>query len=198
MSKTDTSLGPLVGILRFNLPAKSTRTLNATQAYDTSPSQVVLGSFTGKLTDKTSTEKADTYELCSGTFTSTLFGDGIDVAADLKRQLSFIEPGTLSLSATSVSPIVLSSSSASTNPTSSGIPSGVTFTGVAGFDDPFDDPLAGFDPSASSNSKATNSNTTYYGAITVGLGKYKKWQGNYAVLKINTVTEKAILRIYAN
>jgi len=45
-------------------------------------------------------------------------------------------------------------------------------------------------------SKATNPNTTFYGAITVGTGDYKKWQGKYAVLKINTVTGKGVLRIY--
>ena len=184
MSKTDTPLGPLVGILKFDLPAKSTRTLSATQAYDTFRSQIVLGSFTGKFTDKTATEKADGYELLGGTFNTSQawhnYAGAGGAGAKRNDAIAVRMAGTISLSATSsgrlASPIIFTSS-----------PDGVTYSGAR--------PL---DQGSSFMSKATNANTTYYGAITVGLGKYKKWQGNYAVLKINTVTEKAVLRIYAD
>ena len=186
MSKTDASLGSLVGILRFDLPAKSTRTLNATQAYDTSPSQVVLGSFTGKLTDKTATEKSWDEVAWDGSLTASVYGEtyrGVGDAAGLKRVINPIAPETVSLSATQTAPIIYTLSSSLGEPRVGG----VTFTG-----------MSFGSVGSSSKSKATNANTSYYGAITVGLGEYRKWQGNYAVLKINTVTEKAVLRIYAS
>jgi hypothetical protein len=191
MSKTDASLGPLVGTLTFDLPAKSTRTLSATQTYDTSRSQLVLGSFKGKLTDKTATEKDGTarWSTMGVSLTTTGYGATPEyyVGVHAKKDNDNNDIGsplqTVHLESTN--------ERASTNRTSDTISEktavdywstfGVTFQGTA---------------PASSNSKATNANTTYYGAITVGLGKYKKWQGNYAVLKINSVTEKAVLRIY--
>ena len=188
MSKTDASLDPLVGILRFNFPTKSTRTLSATQAYDTSRSQVVLGSFTGKLTDKTATEKSPDYAGWTGSLTTYRAGGRIDDAGAKRNNARTSGAETVSLSATSSAPIILTSSSSLQVPVSYGI----TFNGTTTIG-----PANG-DQRGSSNSKATNANTTYYGAITVGLGEYKKWQGNYAVLKINTVTEKAVLRIYAD
>ena len=36
----------------------------------------------------------------------------------------------------------------------------------------------------------------YYGAMTVGTGLYREWQGKYAVLKVDILTNKAILRVY--
>ena len=192
MSKTDASLGPLVGILRFDIPAKSTRTLSATQAHDISRSQIVLGSFTGKFTDKTATEKDYanwTVALTTYRAGGSLF-DGDGATGGVKRDdHSVITPatGTLSLSATS---IALDGAQRVAPKERFGIPPVVTFSGATGY--------RAIQLVRSSNSKATNSNTIYYGAITVGLGEYKKWQGNYAVLKINTVTEKAVLRIYVD
>ena len=41
-----------------------------------------------------------------------------------------------------------------------------------------------------------DSKDIFYGAITVGTGNYREWQGKYAVLKIDLVTNNAILRVY--
>jgi len=192
MSKTESSLGSLVGILTFDLPAKSTRTLSATQAYDIlSRTQIVLGSFTGKLTDKSVVVKND-----AGSFPSygnvTINGYGGAYRFGAKRDSGVAPTGTVSLTATGGAwtrgaSITSGKAAAPCDSGKNCAVAGVTFSG------------ANVNPAvtaSSSNSKATNANTTYYGAITVGLGKYKKWQGNYAVLKINPVTEKAILRIY--
>ena len=194
MSKTDTSLGPLVGILRFDAPSKSTRTLSATQAYDTSRSQIVLGNFTGKLTDKTATEKDgkhDPWQMVVLTTTTTDFGDWTDSVVGAKVDGDPVPAfRTVTLSALGPGGTTIQEKAACFG-VDNGCPQGVTFSGAAG-------PKVTPAIASSSNSKAINANTTYYGAITVGLGEYKKWQGNYAVLKINTVTEKAVLRIYAN
>jgi len=200
MSKTDASLRPLVGVLRFDLPAKSTRTLSATQAYDTSRSQIVLGSFTGKLTDKTAKEKSGDGAVWSVALTATLHAAGLvplsAKPANLKQLIQFVDNvnmNTVSLNGWDFGGIDDVKLPKAAIPCQQNCaPDGVTFTGTAvGL------PLYGVE-GLSSISKATNANTTYYGAITVGLGEYKKWQGNYAVLKINTVTEKAVLRIYAD
>jgi len=193
MSKTEISLGPLVGILTFDLPAKSTRTLSATQAYDIlSRTQIVLGSFTGKLTDKSVVVKDDNFEFWGGSVNFHAFGGAAGASGfGAKRDVGVAPTGTVSLTATDRGVGELKSGKAVPVYQNRGVsaPDGVTFegNGVLG------NAIA---IASSSKSKATNANTTYYGAITVGLGKYKKWQGNYAVLKINTVTEKAILRIY--
>ena len=179
MSKTDKS-PRLVGILRFDLPFKSTRTLSATQAHDTSRSHIVLGSFTGKLTDKTATEKGGGGITCNIGWNTTRFA----TVAGTKRDEGSPRTGTVTLS---VRPIALDGLEGVAPKEVFIIPPEVTYSG-----------MRPPDPGSSFMSKATNSNTIYYGAITVGLGKYKKWQGNYAVLKINTVTEKAVLRIYAD
>ena len=201
MSKTEISLGPLVGTLTFDLPAKSTRTLSATQAYDIlSRTQIVLGSFTGKLTDKSVVVKDDSTGSAvpwSINATFNAFG-GFDAAASAgfgaKRDGNgAVVKGTVELSVTRGASIT----SGKADPVyqkrilvpGGFAPYGVTFSGMT-----WNSTVA----APSSDPKATNANTTYYGAITVGLGEYKKWQGNYAVLKINTVTEKAILRIYAD
>jgi len=191
MSKTESSLGRLVGILTFDLPAKSTRTLSATQAYDIlSRTQIVLGSFTGKLTDKSVVVKADAGSFpWYGSVTINGYGGAYRFGAKRDGNGTVVkEMGTVTLSATDTLAYEVRLGKA--------VPvyqnrllarGGLTFTGTG---------LTPTVAAPSSNPKATNANTTYYGAITVGLGEYKKWQGNYAVLKINTVTEKAILRIY--
>jgi len=198
MSKTESSLGSLVGILRFDRPSKSTRTLSATQAYDIlSRTQMVLGSFTGKLTDKSAVVKGPSDGLWSVSTTTTDFGDTRVAGAGAKRDGDGMFEytggvGPVTLSAMRRGAAVALNSGKTTIPCKGcGANNGITFSGSA--------PQAlRIESASSSNSKAVNANTTYYGAITVGLGEYKKWQGNYAVLKINTVTEKAILRIYAD
>jgi hypothetical protein len=192
MSKTDASLGPLVGTLTFDLPAKSTRTLSATQAYDTSRSQVVLGSFTGKLTDKSVVVKADfpgNSVPFDGGITINAYG-GVSGGLDFTRGVYGSKIGMKTVTLNAWAPKADRVISGNVVITANMVSNGITFGGSA--------PASRAAVPLSSNPKATNANTTYYGSITVALGKYKKWQGNYAVLKINSVTETAILRIYAD
>jgi len=58
MSKTD-SLLRLLAILRFSVPSNSSRTLNATQAYDVTSIGITLASAIGTLLDKDVAVKAD-------------------------------------------------------------------------------------------------------------------------------------------
>jgi len=189
MSKTELSLGSLVGILTFDLPAKSTRTLSATQAYDIlSRTQIVLGSFTGKLTDKSVVVKDGDFELWGGSVNISGYGGAAGIYGVGAKRDAMDPAGmrTVTLSATDQG-FLLKSGKVTIPCGNNCPPDGITFAGAV---------VIPTVAAPSSKSKATNANTTYYGAITVGLGEYKKWQGNYAVLKINTVTEKAILRIY--
>ena len=214
MSKTVSSL-PLVAILRFDIPSSSTRTVNATQAFDTISSGLVLGSFTGTLFDKSVAVKkcgncgsgsrseplSKQVTATSGVIGSVSFtalpdgyrGQGVDMRGHRKTgSLIETDVSTITLNA-SYQKRKVSAKSLSANNVLRQEPDPVC--GVRGPECTL--AYTGTSLKAgSSRSKATNSNTIYYGAITVGLGEYKKWLGKYAVLKINTVTEKAILRIY--
>ena len=179
MSKTD-SLLRLLAILRFSVPSNSSRTLNATQAYDVTSSGITLASAIGKLVDKDAAVKAAPSPLAVGVGLS-LTGVVIipkDTAGAGKQAAAGDFGSTATISAV---PVAKARQSASHGPTTT-----ITFGGNAGVQ-------LGVVPNIS---KETNPNTTFYGAITVGTGDYKKWQGNYAVLKINTVTGKGVLRIY--
>ena len=46
------------------------------------------------------------------------------------------------------------------------------------------------------NTKSNATKEIYYGAFTVGTGEYREWQGKYAVLKVDLLTNNAILRVY--
>ena len=171
MSKTDKS-PRLVGILRFDAPSSSTRTLNATQAYDMSRSQIVLGSFTGKLTDKTATEKDEADNLWGVGLTTDGFGGPVEVGpidvGGAKRNVdgTAVEARTVTLSAVGSGEVKSQKVTIPCKPCCPCNPNGLTYSGVTREQLP--------DMTSSSNSKATNANTTYYGAITVGLGEYKK------------------------
>jgi len=209
MSKTDLSLR-LLAILRFTIPANSSRTLNATEAYDVTPSGITLASAIGKLLDKDVAVKAE-----AALFPLAPVGVGLTVKATGTGDASGLgaekATGAGALLAGSTAALTLGSgvknvaAGAKNVPagakkrqyannnkvscrTSSGVPNTLSFQGT----------LSGerLQPSLSKNSKATNPNTIFYGGIPVGTGDYKKWQGKYAVLKINTSTGKCVLRIY--
>lgn len=180
MSKTGTSL-PLLAILRFNIPSNSTRTLNATQAYDTTPSGVTLGSFLGTLVDNAAAVKAE-IKPANVNVGLSLTTTGANIVPGLgaeKQSSPAIAGSSATLSVGTTTACVPINACASQTLTYQGTTTNIT-------------PAGG----VSNKSKATNPNTTFYGAITVGTGDYKKWQGNYAVLKINTSIGKGVMRIY--
>ena len=181
MSKTDSSLR-LLAILRFTVPSNSSRTLNATQAYDVTSSGITLASATGTLVDKDAAVKTESLKCAEALYVGlSITGTGGEfVTAGAEKQF-IITPAassaTLSTWLLPIIPLLKGPLAAATT---------IMFNGTATVD------RSGL----SNKSKATNPNTSFYGAITVGTGDYKKWQGKYAVLKINTVTGKGVLRIY--
>jgi hypothetical protein len=201
MSKTDLSLR-LLAILRFTIPSNSSRTLNATEAYDVTSSGITLASAIGTLVDKSvvvKTENPRTIELMTGLSVQTT---GAGDASGLGAEKAAINPTSLlgsSATLTVGAGAAKKRQSANirqkcnVNQTDNctpfvGAANTLSFTGTSSGEV--------FQPSLSKNSKATNPNTIFYGGIPVGTGDYKKWQGKYAVLKINTSTGKCVLRIY--
>jgi hypothetical protein len=181
----------LLGTIKFDFDPTKTRTLNARQAYDTSTSQIVLGSFPATAIKKTLAKSLLPTDLfMDGTAGVVLTSAGGAVItgtglgkADRDSQV-FPISGTVSwtteqaggsLTKNKKLPALKQADTATfsgTNPAyESGLPAGA----------------------------ATKSNATkdiFYGAITVGTGLYREWQGKYAVLKVDLPTNNAILRVY--
>jgi hypothetical protein len=204
MSKTDTS-PRLLATLRFTVASNSSRTLNATQAYDVTPSGITLASALGTLVDKDVAVKADasaTAELNVGLTLTNMggaLGSGAEKAtAGAGKRASSTATATICMK--TVEPVVRDKKQSANNGQKCDINSSgscippdslattLSFTGSAS--------AGPLQTGLSNKSKATNPNTVFYGGIPVGTGDYKKWQGKYAVLKINTVTGKGVLRIY--
>jgi len=198
MSKADLSLR-LLAILRFTIPSNSSRTLNATQAYDVTSSGITLASAIGNLVDKSVAVKD--VDKVSGTWNLGITvkasgaGDALGSGAEKATDPALLAGNTVTANVwvKSVNSTALGKKQSANNNKgscrlSSGVPSSLGFSGAS---------IGGlFQYNLSKNSKATNPNTIFYGGIPVGTGDYKKWQGKYAVLKINTSTGKCVLRIY--
>ena len=196
MSKADLSFR-LLAIIRFTIASNSSRTLNATQAYDVTSSGITLASAIGKLLDKDVAVKAEIpvgevvnigLSLTAAGYDARLPTEGTE-----KQITGSIGNSTATLSVAKKpakrTPAAESSDmklDGSRDPPAYNATT-LSFTGDASII-----PAGG----APKNSKATNPNTTFYGGIPVGTGDYNKWQGKYAVLKINTITGNCVLRIY--
>jgi hypothetical protein len=201
MSKTDT-YPPLLAVIRFTIASNSSRTLNATQAYDVTSSGITLASATGTLVDKDVAVK--------NPFART----ELNVALQLwTTDAPVITAGELSGAKKDTVGAILAGSSATlnlgryeriiaqtpNNTKSSDVKLDDTYSRKAAattlcFEGTANDGTVR--PSLSKNSKATNPNTIFYGGIPVATSDYRKWQGKYAVLKINTITGNGVLRIY--
>ena len=201
MSKTD-SLLRLLAILRFTVPSNSSRTLNATQAYDVTSSGITLATATGTLLDKSVAVKSNAGNpavgvglsfMAGGTYTGGDSGFEKQTASEVRLyQFRSTSLWTSPIQAGAGTEVF--SDKCDENQFGNCLPA---FKGTAttlGFGGTSNGGTPKFD--LLNKSKATNPNTFFYGAITVGTGDYKKWQGKYAVLKINTVTGKGVLRIY--
>ena len=180
----------LLGTIRFIFDKTKSRTLNATQAYDKSTSQIVLGSFPASASKKLLTKDlgaAEEYALGRiGTAAVTLTTGGAVHDSDLLEKAnrdSYVFGG---IASANVSFSVDLSGGTSGLKKSNGTrvfnnADVVSFTGASLFPG------------------ATRSNATkeiYYGAFTVGTGEYREWQGKYAILKVDLLTNNAILRVY--
>jgi hypothetical protein len=197
MSKDSSSSGKLLGTIKFVFDKTKSRTLNATQAYDVSTSQIVLASYPAKATKKAPAKSLEDPALVPfavegmGTvWASVTYGPSVVVDGDVlgkdttERQATMQRADTATVGYTEdlragltqkqkVQPGILS-------------PNGVTFTGLG----------AGITAGSVLNPKSNANKEIYYGAITVAIGEYRTWQGKYAVLKVDLLTDKAVLRVY--
>ena len=191
MSKDSYAPGELIGLIRFVFDKTKSRTLNATQAYDSNPSQIVLASYPATSTIKTpakSLGKVSRDFVLDGVAAASGYtysrADGMLATGNKRQQAARAEAlKTVNFGFSLTDPgSQLGSKQALARNKST-----VNFSGALGAL-----PLTvAID--------ATKSNATkdiFYGAITVGTGEYKEWQGKYAVLKVDLLTNNAILRVY--
>jgi len=202
MSKDSYAPGELIGTIKFVFDKTKSRTLNATQAYDTNPSQIVLASYSAKASIKAPAKSLEAEGVEIGddgdvvgytgrisvnetTYGPTL-GDsagtnkGVNLAAGGKAIVLTLSPITSQGSAVGSKkandPAIAYRTGSTVSFTSSAVNSGR---------------LVG-----SSKRKSSANKDIFYGAITVGTVLYKEWQGKYAVLKVDLLTNNAILRVY--
>ena len=208
MSK-DSSSRKLLGTIKFVFDKTKSRTLNATQAYDTSPSQIVLGSFpasaTKKLLAKDLGDVVDPEAVPSeGTVGLVLTNAGVKFLANAsgKNELfaSLLEKADQKAEPAAITGPDWATVNFAQGIAKSGLKKNknepqffakadiVTFGGTA------TGPNA--DIVVAGDDKSNAVKDIFYGAITVGTGLYREWQGKYAVLKVDPLTNKAILRVY--
>jgi hypothetical protein len=205
MSKSSYAPGELIGLIRFVFDPTQSRTLNATQAYDTNPSQIVLGSFPASATKKLLKKDLGAVEreflLMEGTAalrftnppgTAANEDGGIVILgkADRRQTSNWDGPSSASVSFKGEYRGDLFVTGLTKNKktvVARGQESTVTFGGTSAG--------RGFLP-VDAIDKSNAAKEIYYGAFTVGTGEYREWQGKYAVLKVDLLTNNAILRVY--
>jgi hypothetical protein len=203
MPKVSFAPGELIGTIRFIFDKTKTRTLNATQAYDTNPSQIVLGSFPASASKKLLTKDLGAIEpgtdLRGGT-ASVVVNNAAGQIANTDRNFKPENTDRQKTLAPSGAPWIWTTVSFGTGQVenkpglkkSKRVPFGdervatASFSGVS--------PGSSLFPGDPKNSNETKE--IYYGAFTVGTGEYREWQGKYAVLKVDLLTNNAILRVY--
>ena len=190
MSK-DTSSPELLGTIKFVFDKTKSRTLNATQAYDASTSQIVLASYPATSTIKGPTKGPgklviDADYLGAVGVTATQTGQsgltpreagkaGLAVDASAPKRINLVWSQTPTLAAKQSQFLVL--------------PNTLQFSATL-VQPPYQ--LVDLNGGAKSNA----AKEIFYGNIIVGTGLYRTWQNKYAVLKVDLLTNKAILRIY--
>ena len=181
----------LLGTIKFVFDKTKSRTLNATQAYDTSPSQIVLASYPAKASIKAPAKSLgkvlNSFYNNSGTAALKWIVTGYQFS-EMKATGNKVEP-EYNIPVGRVEfwyhRDLLPSSKVEDPDGTIRAESVVSFTGT----------LA--DGLLDSSKRKSNANKDiFYGAITVGTGLYKEWQGKYAVLKVDLLTNNAILRVY--
>ena len=193
MSKDSYAPGELIGVIRFVFDKTKSRTLNATQAYDTSTSQIVLASYPAKASIKAPAKSL-------GKVSRGFVWDGVAAASVYTYQkipYEMLATGNKRLKPARAE--ALKTVSFGFNLTDPGSQLGsktefvelstASFTGTAW-------PSAGGDLVGSLKRKSNANKEIFAGNITVGTGLYRDWQNKYAVLKVDLLTDKAILRVY--
>jgi hypothetical protein len=197
MSKDSFAPGELIGIIKFVFDKTKSRTLNATQAYDVSSSQIVLGSYSAKASKKSPAKSLEDPTLVPfivvGKGTAVRNGT---VVASVTTWPTVVADGDVLGKDAAQFPVA--TTVGYTEDLRAGLTqkqkvqpghqfaNGVTFNGIGSAI------VAGND----ANSKTNANKEIYYGAITVAIGEYRTWQGKYAVLKVDLLTDKAVLRVY--
>jgi hypothetical protein len=165
--------------------------LNATQAYDKSTSQIVLASYPATSTINTPTNSLGV----SGSYPpSKVYGDVGVTGAEypgLELIVSTVKAGSAASAAlkTINMDLFANALSAAAAKQTLIVPTTAQFVGTivrAGV----------FNTGEPIGSKSNANKEIFAGNITVGTGLYKTWQGKYAVLKVDLLTDKAILRVY--
>jgi hypothetical protein len=211
MSKSSYAPGELIGTIKFVFDKTKSRSLNATEAYDFSTSQIVLASYPATATKKApakslgvttgGTGKKKFYDGTTNV-TVTSCGTTLGDAAGTNKDLNMATVGkALTLSFLSIIPTgpAVGSKKAGDPASTFGARStkgsyapgeliGTTIFSGSAVD-------LGLN-SGSSKRKSSANKDIFYGAITVGTVLYKEWQGKYAVLKVDLLTNNAILRVY--
>ena len=196
MSKDSYAPGELIGLIRFVFDTTQSRTLNATQAYDSNPSQIVLASYPAKASIKAPAKSLGVGGSIGKVYDGTVLVNGagypkpgVILATGNKEGMAGLMK-TVELAYGAYYPAFQAGSKQEneayvfTQPGST-----VNFAGIELLAD--GDLVAG-----SSKRKSTANKDIFYGAITVGTLLYKEWQGKYAVLKVDLLTNNAILRVY--
>ena len=195
MSKDSFASGELIGFIRFVFDPTQSRSLNATQAYDDSSSQIVLASYPATSTIKTPAKSlgADSGKGSSGTVavSGTTYGNVLRIMSvkdELKQLVDIFSPKAISVAYGDSLVVFRSNDSKQNNSKHVSLIGTVSFNGNT----------ADFRVAKPESSKRKSSDTKdiFYGAIIVGTGPYSEWQGKYAVLKVDLVTNNAILRVY--
>jgi hypothetical protein len=190
----------LLGVVRFVFDKTKSRTLNATQAYDKSPSQIVLASYPATASKKLLTKNVYTSPVggvasvnsrtsSGGVLEGALLSEGLGKSDIVSKQLrSRVSRETTAVDVNYAAGGEFTTTKSKQQGALSIEPGTATFSGVnvGGNYDGGDDGAV--------RSKKTKE--IYYGAMTVGTGDYRTWQGKYAVLKVDLLTNNAILRVY--
>ena len=169
MSKDCSASGGLLGNIRFVFDVTKSRNLNATQAYDSSTTQIVLANYpaTATATKKT---LAPTQGIVLIGLTGVPAEGAIYVAGT-----DNLEDSTKSTLASTAAGIISLTYKSTLDPRS-----------TVGFQGSYEEETL----------VPANTKNIFYGAIIVGTGEYRTWQSKYAVLKVDLVTNNAILRVY--
>jgi hypothetical protein len=200
MSK-DTSSPELLGTIKFVFDKTKSRTLNATQAYDASTSQIVLASYPATSTINTPTKGlgyvAHADYLGAVTVTGTEYATNVNSTLQAVRAgLTASSPGSAAKTITifgECSWVPLKQVGAAKIRAAASVDS-VQFAGtLVDVDGIAPD---GIEPDDPGTTKTKKTKEIFAGNIIVGTGLYRTWQNKYAVLKVDLLTNKAILRVY--
>ena len=187
----------LLGTIRFVFDKTKSRNLNATQAYDSSTSQIVLASYPATSTIKaptnslggTSPDPGKVFNVTVGV-TGTQYAGLFFRAQQEKAGLAASAPlKSITLDWTSYADL------AAPVPTAKQT-TGLILKDTAQFAGIICRSPIGIEPADPGTTKTKKTQEIFAGNITVGTGLYITWQGKYAVLKVDLLTDNAILRVY--